>query len=266
MADLRDIGLSEYEANAYRALLRTGPATAKELSAESGVPMGRVYDVLGSIESQHLVRSQAASRPKKYVAVEPETALDRLLDDRKRELREKASQYEDVVDDLTRELDEPEAPEDGFWTAAVGPEAALDLLLERIDAASDSVVLVSGTPASGWELDDVSGRVFARLEAAVDRGVEVSVLLSGELARSLPEDVNARYAEVLADEPSYEVRVGESIDGNVTIVDGAEVCLEVSNPVQPGEAFATIDLQDTGFAADVHDAFEESWTDADTLG
>ena len=88
MSDLRDIGLSEYEANAYRSLLQTGPATAKELSDESGVPMGRIYDVLGSIESQHLVRSQAASRPKKYVAVEPETALDRLLADRKRELRE----------------------------------------------------------------------------------------------------------------------------------------------------------------------------------
>ncbi|MFB6219023.1 MAG: helix-turn-helix domain-containing protein, partial [Halobacteriaceae archaeon] len=47
MADLGDLGLSEYESRAYRALLRTGPATAEELSEESGVPMGRVYDVLG---------------------------------------------------------------------------------------------------------------------------------------------------------------------------------------------------------------------------
>jgi sugar-specific transcriptional regulator TrmB len=266
MADLRDIGLSEYEASAYRSLLQTGPATAKELSDESGVPMGRIYDVLGSIESQHLVRSQAASRPKKYVAVEPDTALDRLLDDRKRELREKAEQYEEVVEDLTRDLQEPAAPEDGFWTAALGPEDALDLLLERIDAATDSVVLVSGTPASGFDIDDVSGRVFARLEAAVERGVHVSVLLSEDLARSMPSAVNDRYADALADEPGYEVRVGESIDGNVTIVDAAEVCLEVSNPVQPGEAFATIDLQDTEFAADVYEAFEASWSDATTLG
>ncbi|MFC3477372.1 TrmB family transcriptional regulator [Halobacterium litoreum] len=265
MADLRDLGLSEYEANAYRALLSTGPATAKELSDESGVPMGRIYDVLGSIESQHLVRSQAASRPKKYVAVEPDTALDRLLDDRKRELEEKASQYEDVVDELTRDLRDPTAPEDGFWTAALGPEDSIDLLLERLDAADDRVVLVTGTPSSSFDLDDVSGRVFERLEAAVDRGVSVSVLLSADLARSLPPEVNERYASVLADNPDYEVRYGDGIDGNVTIIDGAEVCLEVSNPVQPDEAFATIDLQDPEFAADVSEAFADSWSDATAL-
>ena len=265
MADLRDIGLSEYEASAYRALLRTGPATAKELSEESGVPMGRIYDVLGSVESQHLVRSQAASRPKKYVAVEPDTALDRLLDDRKRELREKADQYESVVDDLTRDLQDPTAPEDGFWTAALGPDDSLGLLLERLDAATDSIVLVSGTPSSSFDFDDVSGRVFGRLEAAVDRGVSVSVLMSQGLARSMPDVVNERYATDLADSPDYEVRVGDGIDGNVTIVDGAEVCLEVSNPVEPDEAFAIIDLQDAEFAADVYAAFEDTWTDADAL-
>ena len=77
MANLRDLGLSEYEARAYRSLLKTGPTTAKELSRVSDVPMGRIYDVLNSIEQYNLVRSQSASRPKKYVAVEPETALDR---------------------------------------------------------------------------------------------------------------------------------------------------------------------------------------------
>src|SRR6056297_2284762 len=100
MASLRDLGLSEYEARAYRALLNTGPTTAKELSRASEVPMGRVYDVLNSLEQYNLVRSQAASRPKKYVAVEPSTALDRLLADKQRELEEKAAQYQSVVDEL----------------------------------------------------------------------------------------------------------------------------------------------------------------------
>ena len=77
MASLRDLGLSEYEARAYRALLRSGPTTAKELSRTSDVPMGRIYDVLNGLEQHRLVRSQAASRPKKYAAVEPEVGLDR---------------------------------------------------------------------------------------------------------------------------------------------------------------------------------------------
>ena len=67
MASLRDLGLSEYEASAFRSLLDTGPTTAKELSRASDVPMGRIYDVLNSLETYQLVRSQTASRPKKYV-------------------------------------------------------------------------------------------------------------------------------------------------------------------------------------------------------
>ena len=265
MADLEDLGLSEYEASTYRALLNTGPATAKELSEESGVPMGRIYDVLGSIESQHLVRSQAASRPKKYVAVEPDTALDRLLEDRERELQERADQYASVVDELTRDLSDPIEPDEGFWTAALGPEDSVELLFERIDAANDSIVLVSGTPSSSFDVDDVSGRVLDHLEAALERDVSVRVLISSGLARSLPPAVNERYVTDLAAHPGYEVRVGDSIDGNATIVDAAEVCLEVSNPVDPDESFAIIDLQDTSFAADVHDAFADSWVDADAL-
>ena len=100
MASLRDLGLSEYEARAYRSLLKTGPTTAKELSRVSDVPMGRIYDVLNSIEQYNLVRSQSASRPKKYVAVEPDTALDRRLADKKRELEGYHDTYESIDDEL----------------------------------------------------------------------------------------------------------------------------------------------------------------------
>ena len=93
MANLRDLGLSEYESRAYRSLLRTGPTTAKELSRTSEVPMGRIYDVLNGLEHHQLIRSQAAGRPKKYVAVEPEVALDRLLAVKKQELEAQAEQF-----------------------------------------------------------------------------------------------------------------------------------------------------------------------------
>ena len=126
MASLRDLGLSEYEARVYRALLDTGPTTAKELSRASEVPMGRIYDVLASIETHGLVRAQTASRPKKYVAVEPDTALSRLLEDRQRELEAKADQYEAIVDDLIGELDATDQSDEAFWTAAVGPADTAD--------------------------------------------------------------------------------------------------------------------------------------------
>ncbi|MGM0399496.1 MAG: TrmB family transcriptional regulator [Halobacteriota archaeon] len=265
MADLKDLGLSEYEANAYRALLETGPATAKELSEASGVPMGRIYDVLGSIESQHLVRSQAASRPKKYVAVEPDTALDRLLEDRRRELEEKADQYEAIVGELTSDLENPADPEDGFWTGAIGPENSLELLLERIDAAEDELRIITGTPSSSFEVGEVGGQVIDHLEAALESGVGVSMLIDLQLNRQLPADITERYASAIVGYENFEVRVASTIDGNITIVDDREVCLEVLNPVDPDESFALINLKDAGFTAEVTDEFEPIWRDAERL-
>ena len=265
MASLRDLGLSEYEARAYRSLLRTGATTAKELSRASDVPMGRIYDVLNSLEQHNLVRSQAASRPKKYVAVEPDTALDRLLENKRRELREKAEQYESVVDDLTDELETAEPVESQFWTAAVGTEESVELLVERLAAADDSLVVVAGAVSPQFDLGAVGKRVVEELEAALDRGVNVSVLMAPELVESLPESVGERYTQRLANHPAFAVRTAPGLSGTFELIDDVEVCIEVPNPLDPAQAFAMVDLKDPDFAADVREMFDPQWEAAEPL-
>ena len=265
MASLRDLGLSEYEARAYRALLRTGATTAKELSRASDVPMGRIYDVLNSLEQYNLVRSQAASRPKKYVAVEPDAALDRLLDDKKRELEEKAQQYENIVDELVDELDAAEPVDQQFWTAAVGPAETVDLLLERLSAADDRIVMVAGSASPQFDLGEVSELVVEGLEDALSRGVAVSLLMTPTMVESLPQSVGDRYTSQLADHPDFEVRITEPLQGTFNVIDDVEVVIEVPNPLDPGEAFAMIDLKDPEFAEDVRAEFDPRWDAAEPL-
>ena len=266
MASLRDLGLSEYEARAYRALLNTGPTTAKDLSRVSDVPMGRIYDVLNSLETHNLVRSQSASRPKKYVAVEPSTALDRLLDDKLDELNTKADQYEEIVEDLSTELDAVEPPiEEGFWTAAVGPDDSLELLIERLDAAERRIVMVAGRVSPTFDIGNVGETVTKHIEKALSRDVEVSVLLSPDLVNTLPESVGQRYADTLSDHPKFSVRTTPELDGTFNLIDDLEVCIEVANPLSPGEAFAMIDLKDPEFAANVNGQFSSRWETAEPL-
>lgn len=266
MATLRDLGLSEYEAQAYRALLQTSPTTARELSETSDVPMGRIYDVLANLERHDLVRSQAASHPTKYAAVEPETGLDRLLSERKRDLRERAEQYEDAVDELLVELDEPTASGDGrFWTAAVGPEESVELLLERLTAAEDRVTIVAGDLSPHLDLDDVSKRFGTTLSKALDRGVSVSVLFSPTIVTALPDGVRNGYLTDLGRRSDFEIRTDEHIEGTFTLIDRQEVCVEVPNPLKPDETFALIDLQDRTFAADARAVVEPRWDAAEPL-
>lgn len=263
MPSLRDLGLSEYEARSYRSLLRTGPTTAKELSRMSDVPMGRIYDVLNSLEQHSLVRSQAAGRPKKYVAVEPETALDRLLDAKKRELETQAQQYEEIVDTLIEEIDTAEPTDSQFWTAAVGHDETFDLLLERVSAAKEELKYVVSSPASGIDLQNATERTIEQLEAALERGVDVDLLLTPEMICDLPDQNVERYHSRLTRYENFEIRTLDSVNGTFTLIDGVEVCIAVRNPLDPTEPFAMIDLKDTTFAADVREEFIPRWESAE---
>ncbi|MFQ3294569.1 MAG: sugar-specific transcriptional regulator TrmB [Halobacteriales archaeon] len=265
MASLRDLGLSEYEERTYRALLNTGPTTAKELSRASDVPMGRIYDVLNGLEQYNLVRSQTASRPKKYVSVEPATALDRLLDDKKQELQEQVEQYEAIVDELSGELEAAEPVEEQFWTAAVGQEESVDLLLERLTAADERIVMVSTSLGPQFDLSAIGTALTEHLEAALDRGVEIFVLMTSELMDELPKSVGERYRDRLSSQPDFTVRTHDDIAGTFNLIDGTEVCIQVPHPLSVEDTFAMIDLKDAEFAGEVYEEFAPRWDEADPL-
>lgn len=266
MASLQDLGLSEYEATAFRSLLRTGPTTAKDLSRASDVPMGRIYDVLNTLETYGLTRSQATSRPKKYVAVEPETALDRLLADKKAELEAQAQQYEAIVDELGDQLEAGDPVDEPFWTAAVGPEETLDLLLERLAAAEERIRLVGSPPARQVGLVEATEQVVDELVAALDRGVEVALLLRPSLFETLPEHVNREYYDRLSPYENYSARASDQVSTTFELIDDIEVCIEVPHPLGQAETFGVIDLKDPEFTADVSAAFEDHWAGATPVG
>ncbi|SFS00274.1 Sugar-specific transcriptional regulator TrmB [Halomicrobium zhouii] len=261
MPNLRDLGLSEYEARAFRSLLDTGPTTAKELSRASDVPMGRIYDVLNSLETLNLVRSQAASRPKKFVAVEPETALDRLLEDRKRQLEEKASQYESIVDELADQMESADPVDEPFWTAAVGPEETVDLLVERLAAADDRIVMVGSVPSQQFDVTEAADRIVDEIERALERGVEVFMLLPPAFYEHIPTERGRDYQRRLQNYDRFNYRASDEITSTFELIDDVEVCIEVPHPMG-GSTFAMIDLKDPEFADEVYEEFRPQWDGA----
>ena len=265
MASLRDLGLSEYEARAYRALLNTGPTTAKQLSRASDVPMGRIYDVLNALEQYNLVRSQAASRPKKYVGVEPATALDRLLEGKRRELQEQVAQYEEIVEELSGELEAADPVEEQFWTAAVGTEDTIDLLLERLAAADQTITMAATDPSAQFDTRGVGDRVLEELERALERDVVVRILMSHSLVEALSPAVGRRYRGRLQDHADFRVRTSEVVRGTFHLIDDVEVCIHVPNPLTTREMFGMIDLKDPEFATQVFDEFAPRWEEASPL-
>jgi len=99
VSDLKDLGLSEYEARAYLALTPHGPLPASSVSSVSRIPQSKIYEVLKSLNAKSLADFWSG-KPLRYRAIEPPFALKRMLDQKAMKidiLREK-------TENLIREL------------------------------------------------------------------------------------------------------------------------------------------------------------------
>ena len=96
---LRQLGLNKYEAEAYLALLSLGISGAFIISKESGVPFGRIYDSLNTLEMKGFVEV-VPSKPKKYKAVNPEFAIKGFIDERFNNLEKLRGLIKDKVNHL----------------------------------------------------------------------------------------------------------------------------------------------------------------------
>jgi sugar-specific transcriptional regulator TrmB len=226
--------------------------------------MGRIYDVLNDLAASGLVRSQHTGRPKQYAPVEPRTALSGLLDQRRQELETRLEQYEATVDELADQLEKPQTVAEPFWTVAIGPDDTVDLLCERLAAANERLVMVIAQPSAQFDIGEVGSRIGSEIESALDRGVDLSILLSSSFLDAIPRSLFRNYAAV-AESPDFELRVTEELAGTFNLIDRTEVCIEVTNPLVEGEPFALIALTDPSFAANVNDEFEPRWAAAEPI-
>ena len=75
---LRSAELSNYEIYSYLTLLRSGSLTARELSIKSGVPTGRIYEILEELKNREMIEVQD-SRPKEYKAITFNLGFENLI-------------------------------------------------------------------------------------------------------------------------------------------------------------------------------------------
>jgi sugar-specific transcriptional regulator TrmB len=77
---LRRVGLTEYEAKAYLALLNTQLSTATQASEKSGVPRTKIYSVLEALRNKGWVRVYSGV-PLLFKAIAPLTVFERIKED-----------------------------------------------------------------------------------------------------------------------------------------------------------------------------------------
>ncbi len=266
---LRNFGLTKYEADVYLTLLRTGSVDAGAIASTSGVPLGRIYSILSSLQEKKIIHAQE-TRPRKFAAVEPSTALKYLLDAQSFKLQQASIRFGEMAAELEKELlgIKPSPRNKQFWTAALGSEEARDIIIEQINRVNDEMCLTIGFPEFSKYLPSKDiGKNDTRqaLLRALERGVRFRMLI----------DRNINYPHMANDETTKSISryLGRSLlcrtitftSTLFDVIDDDRINLKISSPVKKEELFAIVHVRDRKLAAEMKKHFEDMWERAEPM-
>src|SRR5689334_11400223 len=160
---LREIGLGEYEAKLYLALVKRHPASGYELARASGVPSSKVYEVLGRLREKDLVFTTDGGRATRYIPADPDDFVERY-----------AQRVTHALDGLRRDLRTLAGDDEvGYVWNVHGREALLERARELLGRAERTVLV------SAW--DEELGTLAEPIAAAHRRSVKVAAIAYGAL-------------------------------------------------------------------------------------
>lgn len=158
---LREVGLSQYEADSYLAILELGTAPAVKIAEQADVPKSRIYDVLRDLEDEHYIEtfeqdSTLSARPR-----DPEEVVSGL--------EARAETLSSTAEEIEDRWERPEISDH-----KISVVKRFDSVLDQFEIAAQEATNRIQIAVSPSQLE----RVRPALEDAVDRGVFVKLCVA----------------------------------------------------------------------------------------
>ncbi|MBI2541158.1 hypothetical protein HYV80_00410 [Candidatus Woesearchaeota archaeon] len=238
--------LNIYEVKIWAALLSRGIASAGELADISGVPRSRCYDVLESLEKKGFIIMKIG-KPIKYLAIEPNSILERVKKNIQDEAERTSIQYESI-----KETDEFKELELLHKTG-----------VQHIDVSTISKSIVGRTATNRHIKDMISKAKSSIMVVSTGDNSERSIKLMksympGFAKKGVKARLYAPHAKVMAKKLQNVEHVDYNSSSNFVTVDGKEMLFMVSqNNVAP-DYETSVWIQSPLFVNAVNVLFEES--------
>lgn len=114
---LQNLGLQEYQAKAFSALLARSEATAIDIAEISGVPLTKLYAVLKSLEDLGFLKS-SLSRPKIYRPIDVNNVVEMMIAKKQDKINEIVKKKDEItlsLNDLYNHGKKYETPKNLVW-------------------------------------------------------------------------------------------------------------------------------------------------------
>jgi len=236
---MRELGLTNYEAQAYASLLELGPMPAGLISQSAQVPYSKIYEVLRSLESKGWIETEHG-RPSKYYPKPPSVALDTI----KLQLEDTFSRNESqILSELQPIYEKKEVHERPDIWIVRGQYNVLSKIQEMLERSRKEILIaVPEIPVQ------VTKILFVTLTRVKERGVKISLMTT--------RDANT---DTLKDFLGIgEIGVRDQMFGGGIVSDSKEVMLVLAGQMEEPAALA-IWADHPGLARFAKNYFEHLW-------
>lgn len=143
---LEELGLTGYQAKAYRAALELGGGEAKEISTLAPIPRTKIYSILSELHEEGYL-SVKAGRPRTYIPVPLHELRESVLHARTREL-ERTHQVLNLLETRVDSGHSRVSLEPGDWTMYKGRKKCIERLETLAEEAEERVVAHATPPGA----------------------------------------------------------------------------------------------------------------------
>jgi sugar-specific transcriptional regulator TrmB len=280
-ADLKEFlanaNLSTYCINAFLVLMNSPDLDAKEVTKQSGVPIGRIYEVLEELDIKGLIEIHD-SRPKKYSALPLNRAMYNLITYQTRENKRKAKYLFDQAKSLEEKLYKSNLAKTEtskiFYSTVFGSKAIYSLYSTCIDESQEELLVTEFINQSTLRVLQFAGDFFEGIRNALERGVQVKLLMSCEYDdRPLSDDqkikdnnhfkkIKDKHEEfgLSTKKENFELKFSRKrIPIYFDIFDRNRVILKLQNPSSPWQISASLNIIDPLLAGELRKQFFNVW-------
>ena len=241
---LRKIGLTEYEAKSYLALLTYGPMAGRTVADKSGVPPTRVFDALKSLSDKGFV-SITSEKPMMFQAIEPEIAVKGFLSEKISTLQSVEKTVIESLKNIKKPLVFEEIKEKVIVTH--GFDNMFKIGNDMFEKAKKEMLIFS----SGEEIPHSHKIAWKK---ATIRSVKT---------RFITQKYDKENIHILKEfkELGAAIRYYPSKDYSIAIQDKERACIIVKNPLEPKDRIVTL-FDSKDLARSLADWFEIIWNRA----
>lgn len=205
MTPLLELGLNKYEAKVYLTLIGEGISTAKNISDITGIPYGKVYEIINTLAIKGFCNT-LPSKPMKCQAISPKEAIKTA----KKNTEEK---YEKLEKHILKELEPMFAeskkfiePKGIFWI--INGRANVVKKMDELIQKAKKNICIQCSPNS------LSRLILHKelLQEAKNRGVRIDI--AGVLTKEMMEEIKSL--------DFCDIRKAKTAENNYLSIDNSE--------------------------------------------